>query len=209
VKYIPSLQVTKIIIVFVLAIMLQACIKMANSRFIIKETTFSANYFRIKKIVIEEAASNGFSELTSEIKPSQFNDWNGQLFFSLVTAHGTDQLFVEFEKKANGIGVWIHGGGTRSNPNSAAKAIQARLKKASIYGDTITVKKTNNKTPGRALIMEMQTLLNKHGYDAGPSDGLVGKKTRQAVSAFQNDQSFPVTGTYNKSTMKLLRNLSP
>lgn len=194
---------------FVLTIVLHACATMANSQFIIKETTFSANYLRIKKIVIEEAANNGFRELTSEIRPSQFNDWNGQLFFSLVTPNGTDQLFVEFEKKNNGINVWIHGAGTRSNPNSAAKAIQASLKKASIYGDNVTVQKTNNINPGKPLIKEMQTLLNRHGYDAGSSDGLVGKKTRRAVSGFQNDHDLPVTGTYNKSTMKLLRKLYP
>ena len=208
-KNTPPLRITKIIIVFVLAIVLQACITTASSRFIIKETTFSANYIRIKKIVIEEAANNGFRELTSEIKPSQFNDWNGQLFFSLVTPNGTDQLFVEFEKKVNGISVWIHGAGTRSNPKSAAKAIQARLKKASIYGDNVTVQKTNNSNPGKVLITEMQTLLNRHGYDAGPSDGLAGKKTQEAVSGFQKDHGFPVTGTYNKGTMKLLRKLSP
>jgi len=210
VKYIPPLRIiTKIIFVFVLTIVLQACATMASSRFIIKESTFSANYFRIKQIVIKEAASNGFRELTSEIRPSEFNDWNGQLFFSLVTPNGTDQLFVEFEKKVNGINVWIHGAGTRSNPNSAAKAIQASLKKSSIYDDNVTVKKTSNSNAGKALITEMQALLNRNGYDAGPADGIAGEKTRQAVSGFQKDHGFPVTGLYNKGTMKLLRKLSP
>mgnify|MGYP001588631348 FL=1 len=92
-----------------------------------KENTFASKYSSIRKIVIEEAANNGFSTLTSEVKPSQFNGWKGQLFFQLVTPNGTDQLFVEFEKKNEGVSVWAHGAGTRGNASSAAKSITARL----------------------------------------------------------------------------------
>jgi len=88
---------------------------------------FNRNYPEMRRIIIEEAANNGFGTLTSEVKPSQYNDWKGQLFFALVTSNGTDQLFVEFERQANGVGIWIHGAGTRANPESAAKAISARL----------------------------------------------------------------------------------
>ena len=107
--------------------LLQACVTLANERLVLKQDTFVDNYPRIKQIVVEEAANNGFGTLTSEVKPSQFNGWKGKFFFSLVTPNGTDQLFVEFEKKDEGIAVHIHGGGTRTNPDSASKAIAARL----------------------------------------------------------------------------------
>ncbi len=121
---------TIIIIAFWLsgiALITQGCITIGNERLVIKEDTFEAKYATIKQIVVEEAANNGFSTLTSEIKPSQYNDWKGRLFFQLKTAGGTDQLFIDFKKTPEGISVYAHGGGIRGNANSACKAIAARL----------------------------------------------------------------------------------
>ena len=120
-------QVTKVIVGVLFAVALHACVTVSNQRFALKQETVATNYPRIKQIVVEEAANNGFSQLTSEIKPSAYNDWKGQLFFQLETVNGTDQLFVEFKKVDTGISVYVHGAGTRSNPDSAAKAIEARL----------------------------------------------------------------------------------
>lgn len=120
-------KVTKAVVGVLIAMTLQACVTMGSQRFALKPETITANYSQIKQIVVEEAANNGFKELTSEIKPSEYNDWKGQLFFQLKTANGTDQLFVEFKKMGTGVSVYVHGAGTRSNPDSAAKAIQARL----------------------------------------------------------------------------------
>lgn len=110
-----------------IALITQGCITVGNERLVIKEDTFQAKYSTIKQIVIEEAANNGFSTLTSEIKPSQYNNWKGRFFFQLTTAGGTDQLFVDFKKAPEGISVWTHGAGIRGNANSASKAIAARL----------------------------------------------------------------------------------
>ncbi len=112
--------------IFIVALV-QGCVTVGNERLVMKENTFASKYSSIKQIVIEEAANNGFGTLTSEVKPSQYNDWKGRLFFQLVTANGTDQLFVDFEKKAEGISVRTHGAGTRGNASSATKAIAARL----------------------------------------------------------------------------------
>lgn len=114
------------------AIILTACISMGNARLSVTQDEFVKNYPRIKSIVTEEAANNGFGILTSEVKPSEYNDWKGQLFYQLETANGTDQLFVEFDKTANDMNVWVHGAGTRGNANSAAKAISARLKNIAV-----------------------------------------------------------------------------
>lgn|GEM_PF-1217510 len=103
------------------------CVNIGDERLTLKEDVFATKYSTIKQIVVEEAANNGFSDLTSEVKPSQYNDWKGSLFFQLKTANGTDQLFVDFQKEADGVSVRVHGAGTRGNANSAAKAIAARL----------------------------------------------------------------------------------
>lgn len=75
------------------------------------------------------------------------------------------------------------------------------------HGGSAPVKKTAS-GPGRVVVKEMQTLLNKLGYNVGTPDGLAGKMTRQALSAFQKDYGLPVTGSYNKGTMNLLKSLA-
>lgn len=122
-------RATKIFIGIVVASILAACISVGSVRLLATHEEFERNYSQIKKIAIEEAANNGFGTLTSEVKPSKFNNWEGELFFQLKTANGTDQLFVTFRNKPDGVDIWVHGAGTRSNPDSAAKAISARLVK--------------------------------------------------------------------------------
>lgn len=46
----------------------------------------------------------------------------------------------------------------------------------------------------REQTLELQTLLNGLGYDAGPTDGLFGSSTRRAVRAFQADQGQAADG---------------
>ena len=113
----------------VLTSILTACVSMGSAHLLATQEELLKNYPQIKQIVIEEAANNGFGTLTSEVKPSEFNNWEGELFFQLKTANGIDQLFVTFRNRPQGVDIWVHGAGTRSNPDSAAKAISARLAK--------------------------------------------------------------------------------
>ncbi len=46
----------------------------------------------------------------------------------------------------------------------------------------------------REQILELQTLLNSLGYNAGTPDGLFGSGTRRAVRGFQTDQAMPADG---------------
>lgn len=46
----------------------------------------------------------------------------------------------------------------------------------------------------REQTLELQTLLNGMGYDAGPADGLFGSGTRRAVRGFQAAQNLPADG---------------
>ena len=49
-----------------------------------------------------------------------------------------------------------------------------------------------------------QANLNQLGYDAGSADGVMGNKTRTAISQFQTDQGLEMTGRLDKKTLELL-----
>ncbi len=74
-------------------------------------------------------------------------------------------------------------------------------------GGKLQVDDTGTK-PDRETIKEVQTLLNKLGYDAGNSDGIPGSKTKKAVSAFQQHSGLPITGEIDSITIGKLRESS-
>ncbi|POF34793.1 L,D-transpeptidase family protein [Roseibium marinum] len=51
---------------------------------------------------------------------------------------------------------------------------------------------TPQKQPGRVQVL--QDLLNRMGFNAGPVDGVLGRKTRAAISLYQEGADLPVTG---------------
>ncbi|ESR26824.1 efflux RND transporter periplasmic adaptor subunit [Lutibaculum baratangense] len=51
-------------------------------------------------------------------------------------------------------------------------------------------------------VARVQRLLNGLGFQAGPTDGLRGDQTRQAVRAFQDQQGLPATGTLDQATVE-------
>ena len=53
-------------------------------------------------------------------------------------------------------------------------------------------------------VYEAQKRLQEHGYDPGPIDGLMGKKTTAAIKTFQKDQGLPITGILDKETKEKL-----
>ncbi|HEB97489.1 MAG TPA: peptidoglycan-binding protein [Sedimenticola thiotaurini] len=58
---------------------------------------------------------------------------------------------------------------------------------------------------GRSLVRSIQQELNALGYKAGPADGLAGKKTRQAIRAFQKQAGVRVDGQPSVELLELLR----
>ena len=54
---------------------------------------------------------------------------------------------------------------------------------------------------GSSLVLQTQQQLNRLGFNAGTADGLMGKKTRQAIKLFQKRNNIHVDG---KSTSILL-----
>jgi membrane-bound lytic murein transglycosylase B len=57
----------------------------------------------------------------------------------------------------------------------------------------------------REETLELQTLLNGLGYDAGVPDGLFGSKTRGAVRGFQGDQGLPADGFPTAALLERVR----
>lgn len=54
-------------------------------------------------------------------------------------------------------------------------------------------------------VKEAQTQLKAAGFDPGPIDGIIGKKTRAAVKAFQTAKSLKVNGRLDTTTRKALK----
>lgn len=68
---------------------------------------------------------------------------------------------------------------------------------------TTTKKRTTtapaaNQVP-QSTVITVQNYLKALGYNAGPSDGIVGWKTRTAVMSFQKDQGIAVDGQISES----------
>ena len=55
-----------------------------------------------------------------------------------------------------------------------------------------------------AKVKRAQSLLRANGYAPGPADGLMGRKTRQALKRFQADNGLPATGAPDLQTLALL-----
>ncbi|MCT9000050.1 peptidoglycan-binding protein [Chelativorans intermedius] len=56
----------------------------------------------------------------------------------------------------------------------------------------------------KKAIGNIQALLNRRGFDAGPADGVMGEKTRAAIRAFQKENGLEVTGSVNEALVRAL-----
>ena len=58
--------------------------------------------------------------------------------------------------------------------------------------------------PARLTLRDAQTRLNGMGYDAGPADGVAGRRTAAALRAFQRDHGLPDSGRLDEATRQAL-----
>ena len=58
---------------------------------------------------------------------------------------------------------------------------------------------------GQELVRQVQSLLSRHGFDPGPADGLMGKRTSGAIEAFQFERGLPVTGRADLALLNALQ----
>ena len=64
---------------------------------------------------------------------------------------------------------------------------------------------TDDPGTSRAERRDIQQALAQRGYDIGDIDGLIGAKTRQAISDFQKSEGLPVTGRAGQQVWKALK----
>jgi formylglycine-generating enzyme required for sulfatase activity len=63
--------------------------------------------------------------------------------------------------------------------------------------------------PSMAVIKEVQTRLNSHGFDAGKPDGRTGRRTRQAIIHFQRAKGLKANGKITPDLVRMLRGVAP
>lgn len=61
----------------------------------------------------------------------------------------------------------------------------------------------NNQWP-QNLIRAVQEKLNSLGFDAGKADGIIGPRTRQAISDYQQQNNLPVDGQISAALLEAL-----
>ena len=59
--------------------------------------------------------------------------------------------------------------------------------------------------PLKAQILETQRLLNMLDYQAGTADGVMGARTRAAISRFEADNNLAITGNVSSELIDILR----
>lgn len=67
-----------------------------------------------------------------------------------------------------------------------------------------TKARTSSAGDARTSIARAQSLLNDMGYHAGPADGVLGPRTREAIRAFQRDKGLTATGMVTKDLLAQL-----
>ena len=65
--------------------------------------------------------------------------------------------------------------------------------------------KDDNRAPNADRTMKAQQALKAKGFYSGPVDGVMRKKTQQAIESFQQSKHLKVTGTINDETARELR----
>ncbi|GEM_PF-1082589 len=63
---------------------------------------------------------------------------------------------------------------------------------------------TTARNLNQSQVRELQNLLNDKGFKAGQADGVLGPKTRQAISQFQKSEGLTQTGQPDEKTLRAL-----
>lgn len=73
-------------------------------------------------------------------------------------------------------------------------------------GDLETCTEVSRSTPGH--VADIQRALNEAGFEAGPADGVAGRRTRAAISAYQEANGLAVTGEIGMALLQKLLGLA-
>jgi hypothetical protein len=84
--------------------------------------------------------------------------------------------------------------GMGNSKNEVAGALPAVTEQRVLAADAVTA----------AMVREVQAMLNDAGYDAGPADGIPGKRTSKALASYQIDNGLDVTNGVTAAAYKAL-----
>ena len=90
-----------------------------------------------------------------------------------------------------------------TKPTKAGATTTTNAVKAETTPVTETPTATPTPAPTSGKISQIQEALRAKGYDPGPTDNVLGAKTREALTQFQKDNNLPV-GNLNVETMRAL-----
>ena len=95
---------------------------------------------------------------------------------------------------------------------AAEQTYKAVLESAGMLNEQIVgvTLATGRGHPSRGLganpqVKQAQHMLSVLGFDAGPADGLMGRRTRTAIVSFQRSRELPETGRVDRGLLKTLR----
>jgi hypothetical protein len=113
--------------ILLLLLFVIGCVSMGRGKISLREDLILNEYVKIRRIIIEEAAKNGFPTLKSEVKPLEINGWEGKLYFTVKTDAGWDNLTVKFKRKGDKFELDLIAAATVANSKGAVEAIKTRL----------------------------------------------------------------------------------
>lgn len=94
---------------------------------------------------------------------------------------------------------------TNSRPSSPLPEPLPEVQRPAPHVSTLPVP-TSQSAP---VIRQIQGVLQERGYDPGPLDGVLGKKTKEALRRFQKDHRLAVTGEITADTKSALLSPAP
>ena len=114
-------------------------------------------------------------------------------------------IFVVF-----GLGGYLFGNDSTpvspaANPNRSNAPAAPRASPSSIPAQVPSMQYTPAPTVADPLVQAVQQELNKKGFNAGVADGIVGRQTKDAISAAQSAFNMAVDGVASEALLRALR----
>ena len=95
------MKVVNSLFVSCIVVLISGCLSVGSLGLKLDDNVSFEQYDQIKRIVVEEAASNGFSTFTSEIVPTEYNNWKGHWYRSHEDSSSLRQCGLYKEKKGS------------------------------------------------------------------------------------------------------------
>ena len=85
-----------------------------------------------------------------------------------------------------------------------AKPVEPEANTVDIPESWVESQDTTASVDLKQAMRDIQSILNGNGYDAGPADGLLGRRTQAAIAAFQADNGMEATGEVDEALVRAL-----